>query len=140
MKRHILLDTGPLVAVLNKEDAHHAWAIDQWARVTPPLLTCEAVLSEACFLLRGYTSGPRAVLEAVRRGAIEMPFRLTDHAVRVGQLMAKYAQIPMSLADACLVCMAELHAESAVFTIDRDFRVYRKHGRTVIPVLMPEES
>ena len=106
---------------------------------TPPLLTCEAVLSEACFLLRGLASGPEAVLDAVRRGAVETPFRLADHAHRVGQLMAKYAQMPMSLADACLVCMAELHAESTVFTMDSDFRIYRKHGRTVIPVLMPEE-
>ncbi len=66
-------------------------------------------------------------------------YHLADHTGRVRQLMAKYAQTPMSLADACLVCMAEVHPESTVFTTDRHFRIYRKHGRTVIPVLMPRE-
>ena len=121
MKRQVLLDTGPLVALLDRDDAHHAWASEQWARVAPPLLTCEAVLSEACFLLRDFAPGPEGVFEAVRRGAVEVPFRLADHADLAGQLMAKYSQIPMSLADACLVCMAEIHPESTVFTMDRDF-------------------
>jgi len=133
------LDTGPLVALLDQGDFHHAWSLEQWARVKPPLWTCEAVLSEACFLLRGLVPGPEAVLEAVHRGAIEIPFRLADHIHRVKQLMAKYAKIPMSLADACLVCMAERHSESVVFTMDHDFQIYRKHGRTAIPVLMPGE-
>ena len=140
MKPRLLLDTGPLVALLNGDDAHHAWAIEQWAQAAPPLLTCEAVISEACFLLRGLSPGPSAVLDSVRRGAVEIPFRLADHADHVRQLITRYAQTPMSLADACLVCMAELHSDSTVFTMDRDFRIYRKHGRTVIPVLMPEES
>jgi predicted nucleic acid-binding protein len=139
MRPAILLDTGPLVALCNASDAHHAWAIEQWGRLAPPLLTCEAVISEACFLLRGRDPGPRAILEAVQRGAVEIAFRLTDHLGRVEQLMRKYARVPMSLADACLVCLAELRPESAVFTIDSDFRIYRKHGRTVIPVLMPED-
>jgi uncharacterized protein len=138
VKRQILLDTGPLVALLNRNDAHHAWALEQWGCIQGPLLTCEAVLSEACFLLRRLAPGPKAVLDVVQRGVIEIPFRLADHAHRAGQLMAKYSQIPMSLADACLVCLAELHPESVVFTVDRDFRVYRKQGRVVIPVLMPE--
>ena len=121
MKRRVLLDTGPLVALFDRSDAHDAWASEQWAQIAPPLLTCEAVLSEACFLLRDFAPGPDAVLEAVRRGAIEIAFRLTDHADRIRQLMAKYAQMRMSLADACLVCLAELHSESTVFTMDHDF-------------------
>lgn len=139
MKRHILLDTGPLVALLDQNDAYHAWALAQWACIQRPMLTCEAVLSEACFLLRGLIPGPKAVLEAVQRGAIDIPFQLTDHVHRVSQLMDKYAQIPMSLADACLVCLAELQPGGTVFTVDRDFRIYRKQGREIIPVLMPEE-
>jgi uncharacterized protein len=140
MRPAFLLDTGPLVALLNRADTHHAWATEQWGRIQPPLLSCEAVLSEACFLLRGRDPGPQAVLEAVRRGAVQIAFRLTDHVSRVEQLVRKYSRVPMSLADACLVCLAELQPESTVFTIDRDFRIYRKHGRTVIPVLMPEKQ
>ena len=139
MRPRFLLDTGPLVALLNRADAHHAWAKQQWGRIEPPLLTCEAVVSEACFLLRGLDPGPKAVLEAVHRGVVQIAFRLTDHVDRVEQLVHKYSRVPMSLADACLVCLAELQSESTVFTIDRDFRIYRKHGRAVIPVLMPEE-
>lgn len=137
MKRQIILDTGPLVALLDENDAHHLWALEQWGCIEQPLLTCEAVLSETCFLLRKLAPGPKAVLEAVQRGAIAVPFRLNENARRVGQLMAKYSEVPMSLADACLVCLAELYSESAVFTMDRDFRIYRKQGRAVIPVLMP---
>ncbi len=140
MRPSFLLDTGPLVALLNRADAHHEWATEQWGHLPPPLLSCEAVVSEACFLLRGRDHGPSAVLEAVRRGAVQIAFRLTDHIGRAEQLMRKYARVPMSLADACLVCLAERQSEGVVFTIDRDFRIYRKHGRTVIPVLMPEDS
>jgi uncharacterized protein len=138
MRPQFLLDTGPLVAVLNRADAHYAWAAEQWSRLRPPLLTCEAVVSEACFMLRRREHGPRAVLETLRRGVFQIGFRLTDHATRVDHLMHKYARLPMSFADACLVCMAELYPESTVFTMDSDFRVYRKHGRSVIPTLMPE--
>jgi uncharacterized protein len=134
-----LLDTGPLVALLNRADVHHTWATEQWGRIRPPLMTCEAVISEACFLLRGLDRGSGAVLEAIKRGAVQISFRVADHIVRVEQLTHKYSQVPMSLADACLVCMAELQPESTVFTIDSDFRIYRKHGRTTIPTLMPEQ-
>jgi uncharacterized protein len=138
MRQQYLLDTGPLVAVLNQADAYYAWAAEQWSCLRPPLLTCEAVISEACFMLRGREHGSRAVIETLKRGVVQIGFRLTEHAIRVDQLMHKYAQLPMSLADACLVCMAELYPESTVFTIDNDFRVYRKHGRSVIATLMPE--
>ena len=139
MSGEFILDAGPFVAFLDKNDAQHAWAVQQSARMKPPFLTCEAVLSETCFLMRGLVSGPAAAVEAIRRGTVVIPFRLADHAARVRQLMAKYSQLPMSLADACLVCMAETLPESTVFTTDRHFRIYRKHGRTVIPVLMPNE-
>jgi uncharacterized protein len=138
MSPQFLLDTGPLVAMLNQADAHYSWAAEQWSRLRPPLLTCEAVVSEACFLLYGRKNGPSTVLETLRRGALRIEFRLIDHAIRVEQLMRKYAQLPMSFADACLVCMAELYPESTVFTTDSHFRIYRKHGRSVIPTLMPQ--
>ena len=68
-----------------------------------------------------------------------MPFHLDEHVRRVGELMARYATVPMSLADACLVCMTEQYSASRVLTLDHDFRVYRRHGRLAVPAVMPED-
>jgi uncharacterized protein len=140
MNRRVLLDTGPLVALLNGRDKHHQWAKVQWSQTAPPLLTCEAVLSEACFLLRAAPGGSEAVMELLRRHVVEMAFHLEDHVEVVSRVMRKYATVPMSLADACLVRMAELFPESTLLTLDGDFRLYRKAGRHVVPVIMPEGS
>ena len=137
MIRVILLDTGPLVALLNRRDRHHAWAVQQLGGLQPPLLTCEAVLSEACFLLRRSSGGAAAVFRLLERGLIFVGFRLADEAAAVRRLLARFRGVPMSLADACLVRLAEIHAEGAVLTLDAGFRVYRKHGRQVIPTRMP---
>lgn len=139
MKRRILLDTGPLVALLDRRDAYHDWSKTQWAEIEPPLLTCEAVLSEACFLVRKLLPGPKAVMELVGRRLVQATFHLEDHTKPVADLIEKYATVPMSLADACLVRMAELHADSSVLTLDGDFRVYRKHGRQMVPAIMPRD-
>jgi uncharacterized protein len=140
MNRRVLLDTGPLVALLSGRDKHHEWARLQWAQTAPPLLTCEPVLSEACFLLRAVPGGSQSVMELLRRHVVEVAFRLEDHMEAVARLIRKYASVPMSLADASLVRMAELSPESTILTLDRDFRLYRKAGRHVLPVIMPEES
>jgi len=134
----VLIDTGPLVAFLNRRDHYHMWASSQLARMTPPLLTCEAVISETCFLLRFLPSGPIAVLELINRGLLQMPFRLGDEIVRIKRLMMRYANVPMSLADACLVRMAEQYPGSPLFTCDSDFSIYRKNRRQVIPTIMPD--
>ncbi len=139
MRRPILLDTRPLVAFLDRRDAYHTWATAQWAEIQPPLLTCEAVLSEACFLLRASASGGQAVMELVRRSIVVVGLHLEDHAAPVAKLVRKYAGVPMSLADACLVRMSECYADSAVMTLDGHFRLYRRHSRLAIPVVMPDE-
>jgi predicted nucleic acid-binding protein len=100
-------------------------------------MTCEAVISEACFLLRGLHGGVDALLELVARGVVAMPFCLMDELSSVTRLLTRYRSVPMSLADACLVRMAEQFDTSAVLTLDRHFQVYRKNGRIVIPTLMP---
>jgi predicted nucleic acid-binding protein len=138
VRRRVILDTGPLVAFLNREDRFHAWAVAEWDAIEPPMLTCEAVLSEACFLLRRTVLGSRGVLALVERDVVRLPFRLADEAKEVARLLGRYARVPMSLADACLVRLAERHHDSAVFTLDADFRIYRKHGRQVLPTIMPE--
>ena len=137
MKRQVILDTGPLVAVLNHRDRYHAWACDRFAEIEPPLVTCEAVVVEACHLVREQPRGERIVLEVLRRGAVEIGFALSDEIAPVQQLRTRYADVPMDLADACLVRLAELSSGSAVLTLDPDFAVYRMHGRKVISTISP---
>lgn len=137
MRRRVLLDTGPLVAFLNRHDHHHDWAVERLTGIEPPLLTCEAVLAEACHLVRRAPNGARAVAEMVADGLIQLPFRLGAEAERIRHLLGRYADVPMSLADACLVRLAEIEAGSAVLTLDSDFHVYRMHGRQVIPLIAP---
>lgn len=134
----IIIDTGPLVAFLNRADAKHEWARNQVATLEPPFATCEAVLSEACLLLRHLRGGPDGVVELVRRGLVAVSFRFEDEATAIGELIARFSSVPMSFADACLVRMAELQPRALVFTLDTDFRIYRKNRRRVIPSLMPE--
>lgn len=137
MRRQVILDTGPLVALLNHRDRNHAWARDRFAEIEPPLATCEAVIVEACHLLRGYPGGERVVLDVLRRGVVEIDFALSDEVVPVQELRTRYAKVPMDLADACLVRMAEVSSGSVVLTLDSDFAIYRMHGRRVIPTISP---
>ena len=133
----VLLDTGPLVAYLNRKDEHHAWAVDCWDALYEPLVICEAVLSEAIFVLQADGLGNEPILRLVERGIIRVDFVMDDHRADVFRLLRKYQDQPMSLADACLVRMSELTEQSRVFTTDRDFLVYRRKGRHVIPLLSP---
>jgi predicted nucleic acid-binding protein len=133
----VLVDTGPLVAYLNRRDRHHAWAVQSWRVLFDPLYTCEAVLSEAAFLLQSDGVSCESLLQLVERQLVRLDFSLDDHRPDVFRLLRKYADRPMSVADACLVRMAELSEASRVFTTDRDFRVYRRKGRQVIPLLAP---
>ena len=137
MKRQIVLDTGPLVALLNRRDSLHEWARHLVASLQPPFLTCEAVLSEACFLVGALPDGTAQVMELLERGLLKVSFQLNEELARISQLLARYASVPMSFADACLVRLAEKHHDASVFTADRDFNIYRMHGRQIIPTLMP---
>ncbi len=137
MKEVVLLDTGPLVAFLNRADRFHDWAKAQWERIRPPMLTCEAVLAEACFLLRNLPGGGQAVIEMLNRQVIQVAFDVEDESASVAKLLGRYANVPISLADACLVRMAERHTNSEVLTLEQDFRIYRKHRRHVIPIRTP---
>ena len=138
MTQPVLIDTGPLVAYLNRADNHYRWAKSQLAGLTPPLLTCEAVLAEACFLLAKYPDGYAAVLELLRRDAIRIAFSLQQEIEPISKLMARYANVPISLADASLVRMAEIFSDSPVLTLDSDFRIYRRNGRQAIPLIIPD--
>ncbi len=137
MKQGVLVDTGPLVAFLNRRDRFHDWTAAQWNQIEAPMLTCEAVVSEACFLLSGIKSGSDRVMQLIQREILMLPFQLEKHIDPVKRLLLKYQSVPMSLADACLVRMSELHSNSYVFTLNSDFNLYRKSGRQVIPSIMP---
>ena len=138
MKTSIILDTGPLVAFLNRRDKFNNWAIAQWDQIAPPMLTCEAVVSEACFLLAGTSKGGDSVMRLIQRKIISITFRLDENIRPVRKLLVKYGSVPMSLADACLVRMSELVPNSQVFTLDCDFNLYRKDGRRIIPTIIPQ--
>ena len=132
-----LVDTGPIVAFLNRRDRYHKWMVDQLAAVSPPLYTCEAVLSEAFFLLRRDRAGVEGLVKLLERQIIRMSFQLDEHLQRVGKLLRRYSDVRISLADACLVRMSELQTDSRLLTFDDDFNVYRRNGRQVIPTLSP---
>jgi predicted nucleic acid-binding protein len=132
------LDTGPLVAYLRADDDCHEWAMQTLQDLTPPLRTCEAVLSEACYLLREIKSGRNSVLEMIENGTLSVDFRLSDEIEEVRRLVDRYASVPMSLADACLVRMTETDPHLRIITLDSDFRIYRRLGRQAVPVLMPD--
>lgn len=140
MRRQVLIDTGPLVALINRRDKFHSWITAEWNQIEPPILTCEAVLVEACFLLRNIHSGQEAVISLVNAGIIQVRFRLQEETSRIGELLVRYQSVPMSLADACLVRMAEQYPESTLLTLDSDFRIYRKSRYDIIPVIMPESE
>jgi predicted nucleic acid-binding protein len=135
MARSALVDTGFLVALLSRTDRHHRWAAAQAPRLPPPWTTCEAVLSETFHLL-GPVGEPR-LAELLRRGAVVPAFELGAELEPVLRLLHKYANLPMSLADACLVRMTELLADPIVLTTDDDFRVYRRHSRQIVPCVLP---
>ena len=109
------------------------------ADISPPLYTCEAVLTEACYLARRTNTGTQPVLELLERGVVVPAFTLHDNLSEVSSLIQRYAGVPMALADGCLVRMSELVADCTIFTLDSDFRIYRQHGRTQVSTLMPDE-
>jgi uncharacterized protein len=137
MRQLVVVDAGPLVALVNGKEAHHVWAVELVKREAPPLLTCEAVLAEASHLVGPIHGAAQSLLEFVQRKLIQCPFRIDEEAESLRRLMAKYRDLPMSLADACLVRMAELNPAAKVATLDHHFRIYRKNGRQAIPTLMP---
>ena len=135
----VVVDTGPIVALLDTDEAHHDWARSQFAALGPPLLTCEAVLSEASFLLQRAGADPSLPVTLVERGALRVERAITSEAdaLAVGRLIRRYRNVPMSFTDACLVRIVECTDNASIMTLDSDFRVYRQAGRRVIPLLIP---
>jgi predicted nucleic acid-binding protein len=135
MARNVLVDAGFLVALLSRRDSHHKWALTQAPEHAPPWRTCEAVLSEAFHLLG--SRGLPGLSALLRRRAVITAFDLDNDVESVLKLLQKYADVPMSLADACLVRMTETLPDPLILTTDSDFRIYRRHSRQMVPCLTP---
>jgi predicted nucleic acid-binding protein len=136
MAASVIVDTSFLVTLLSRRETNHRWAAQQAQSYPPPWITCEAVLSEAFHLLQA--DGGSALAALLRRGSLAPSFRLGADTETILQLMHKYVDVPMSSADACLVRMTETLPDPILLTTDRDFRIYRRHGRQVIPCKMPD--
>ena len=133
----VVVDTGPIVAMLDADETNHEWVMGQIRRLRPPLLTCEAVLTEAAFLVARGGSTPDVIPQLVTRGLLTVAKLFDDDAAAIAKLMIRYRSVPISLADACLVRLAERTSNATVFTLDSDFRIYRQKGRRIIPLLSP---
>ena len=137
MARTVLIDSSAIVAALRRRDEHHVWARSHFQALTDPCLTCEAVLSESFFLLEKAKDGKNRLASMLERGIIIADFAFAGHRNETLRLLRRYADTPMSFADACLVRMAELFDDSLIFTTDSDFQTYRKNGRQAIPRISP---
>ena len=121
----VLLDTGCIVALLDRSEKHHRRCVDVVSAIEAPLITCEAVIAESCYLVRNLSGAAAAILQNVERGVFQMPYRLSGDAGSVLNLMTKYADVPMDFADACLVDMANRYQTGRILTLDQDFQIYR---------------
>ena len=122
----ILLDTGPIVALLSKNDANHDRARQIFSECAPPFRCCEAVIAEACFLMRKvHATGPADVAALGARGVFSIAISAQEHWPAIAALLKKYSDRPISLADACLIQCAGIHREDRIATFDSDFGVYK---------------
>lgn len=133
-----IADAGVIVGLIYQKDQWHEWTFQQANQLLPPFLTCEAVITEACFLLQDIPDGEQNVLGMIAAGYLQIDFSLSGEAANIKSLMKKYENVPMSLADACLVRMSERRENSVIFTVDSDFHIYRKNGKQKISLVIPE--
>jgi predicted nucleic acid-binding protein len=129
-----IADTGFIVAFLNHSDRHHDWASEIGRRVSDPLLTCEAVVAETAFQVESASR----VLALLEDKFLKIAFDLPKHIDKIAMLAERYRDRTPDLADLCLIRMSELYEDLPVLTVDeKDFRVYRRNGRDVIPIVCP---
>ena len=133
----IIIDAGPIVALINSRDEHHRWARTKIRELNEPMLTCDAVLSEVLFLVSQSENGITRFTEILASGAIQSDFVTSANIHELAALIARYHTLPMSFADACLVRLSEIHDGSTVLTLDSHFQIYRKNGGEPIPVITP---
>src|SRR5215468_3549621 len=126
---HAIVDTGPLVAFFDRAERYHGWIAEHVEEIEAPLLVCEPVLAETMYLLAHHPKAHDALFGLLQNGALRIALQIQEHVSALRKLLQKYRDTPMSLADACVVRMAEIHERHAILTLDADFSIYRKHGR-----------
>jgi predicted nucleic acid-binding protein len=132
----VLLDTGVIVALLDRSEKYHHACAAAIRDLDAPLITCEAVLAESCYLLRNLPGAPEAVIENVAAGIFQVPFQLSREATGVKQVLRKYRDRRIDLADACLICLADEFGTADILTLDKDFEVYRWSRRKPFRILL----
>jgi predicted nucleic acid-binding protein len=131
-----LLDTGVIVALLDRDESHHAQCVEVISDIVGTLVTAEAVIAEACYLLRRIHNAPEAIISNVANGVFQIPLRLADRAASIEKLLRKYRDVPMDMADACLVDLADQMDTGQILTLDSDFEIYRWRSRRKFEVLV----
>lgn len=121
----VLLDTGVIVALLDRSERLHERCADAVQEIEAPLITCEAVIAESCYLLRNLAGAAEAVIENVAAGIFQIPFQLSREAAGVKQVLRKYRDRRIDLADACLIRLADEFGTADILTLDGDFAIYR---------------
>ena len=121
----VLVDTGFIVALLDRSESFHKACARTVREVEAPLVTCEAVITESCYLLRNLSGAPEAVIENIAAGIFQIPFQLSRDTAAVKQLLRKYKDRKIDLADACLIRLADQFGTADILTLDQDFAIYR---------------
>jgi predicted nucleic acid-binding protein len=121
----VLLDTGFIVALLDRSENFHKTCAQAVRELVAPLVTCEAVITESCYLLRNLSGAPEAVIENITAGIFQVPFQLSRDTAGVKQILRKYKDRKIDLADACLIRLADQFGTADILTLDQDFAIYR---------------
>jgi predicted nucleic acid-binding protein len=134
-----LLDTGVIVALFDSSERKHSACATALEAVSVPLVTCEAVIAESCYLLRKLPGAAGTVLENVAKGAFQLPFQLSRDAESIQRIFRRYRDREVDLADACLVHLANELRTGEILTLDRDFEIYRWGVNKCFQPLIPFE-
>lgn len=136
----VLVDTGPLVAVIDSDDAYHEVCREQFSKLNSPLYTCWPVITEAAYLLRAFPAQVRGMLSSCRGNPYEILTLDSDDLAGINRILAKYEDQNFQLADAALMYLAQRESIGTVFTMDHaDFSVFRSdHGNAL--TLLPASS
>jgi predicted nucleic acid-binding protein len=135
--RPVLLDTGVIVALLDRSERNHPQCVEAVQGLSQPLVTCEAVIAESCYLLRSLKGAPEAVLENVEKGTFQIPFVISRSAPFIRRLLRKYRDQEIDFADACLIRLAEELDTDEILTLDSEFTIYRWRRDKPFKLLIP---
>jgi uncharacterized protein len=135
--KQVLLDTGVIVALLDRSERYHARCVDVLENLEQPLVTCEAVIAESCYLLREISGAPETVLANIEQGIFQIPLQLNRAAAPIRAILRKYRDVPADFADACLIQLADELDTGEILTLDGDFARYRWRRNRPFQMLIP---